>query len=116
MHPFFPEGPIWFVAFLFSLTCHEAAHGAAAYLGGDRTAYYGGHKMQTKARIQHAPQTISIAYLQGAHQGLYSKLDSRWVWRADQPQPANWMAFATDISSENSSRALASAFGSRRQS
>lgn len=29
---------IWFVAFLLSLTCHEAAHALAARLGGDRTA------------------------------------------------------------------------------
>jgi len=30
--------PLWFVAFLLSLTCHEAAHALAARLGGDRTA------------------------------------------------------------------------------
>ncbi len=29
---------MWFVAFLLSLTCHEAAHALAARLGGDRTA------------------------------------------------------------------------------
>ncbi|MFQ5718041.1 MAG: site-2 protease family protein [Acidobacteriota bacterium] len=33
---------IWFLVFLFSLTAHEAAHAAAAYLGGDDTAYRGG--------------------------------------------------------------------------
>lgn len=30
--------PLWFVAFLLSLTCHEAAHALVAKLGGDRTA------------------------------------------------------------------------------
>lgn len=30
--------PLWFVAFLMSLTFHEAAHALAAKLGGDRTA------------------------------------------------------------------------------
>jgi Zn-dependent protease len=30
--------PVWFVAYLFSLTCHEAAHALVALLGGDRTA------------------------------------------------------------------------------
>lgn len=30
--------PVWFVGYLLSLTCHEAAHAAAALLGGDRTA------------------------------------------------------------------------------
>jgi len=30
--------PLWFVAFLLSLTCHEAAHALVAKWGGDRTA------------------------------------------------------------------------------
>lgn len=34
--------PIWFVAFLFSSTCHEAAHALVAKWGGDLTAYEGG--------------------------------------------------------------------------
>lgn len=34
--------PMWFAAFLLSLTCHEAAHAWAALRGGDRTAYLGG--------------------------------------------------------------------------
>lgn len=34
--------PIWYVVFLLSLTCHEAAHAWAARRGGDDTAYLGG--------------------------------------------------------------------------
>jgi Zn-dependent protease len=34
--------PMWLVAFLFSTTCHEAAHALAAKLGGDDTALRGG--------------------------------------------------------------------------
>src|SRR2546428_790416 len=34
-------GFIWYVAFLFSTTCHEAAHALAAKLGGDETAFVG---------------------------------------------------------------------------
>lgn len=34
--------PIWYVVFIFSLTCHEAAHAFAAKLGGDDTAFLGG--------------------------------------------------------------------------
>jgi len=34
--------PLWYVAFLLSLTCHEAGHAFAAYRGGDETAYLGG--------------------------------------------------------------------------
>jgi Zn-dependent protease len=33
---------IWYVAFLFSVTAHEAAHALAAMKGGDLTAYLGG--------------------------------------------------------------------------
>jgi Zn-dependent protease len=34
--------PLWYVAFLFSTVCHEAAHALVAKLGGDDTAYVGG--------------------------------------------------------------------------
>jgi len=36
------EGLIWYIAFLFSTTFHEAAHAFASMRLGDRTAYYGG--------------------------------------------------------------------------
>jgi Zn-dependent protease len=35
-------GLLWFVAFLFSTTVHEAMHAFVAYRGGDPTAYLGG--------------------------------------------------------------------------
>jgi Zn-dependent protease len=35
-------GLLWFLAFLFSTTVHEAMHAWAAYRGGDPTAYHGG--------------------------------------------------------------------------
>lgn len=35
-------GLMWFIAFLFSTTAHEALHALAALRGGDRTAYLGG--------------------------------------------------------------------------
>ena len=34
--------PMWYVAFLLSLTCHEAAHALVALWGGDPTAFHGG--------------------------------------------------------------------------
>lgn len=39
---FLVYGFIWYVAFLFSTTCHEAAHALVAKLGGDETAALGG--------------------------------------------------------------------------
>jgi Zn-dependent protease len=35
-------GFLWFVAFLFSTTVHEAMHAFVAWKGGDSTAYHGG--------------------------------------------------------------------------
>ncbi len=34
--------PIWYLVFLFSTVCHEAAHALVAKWGGDSTAYAGG--------------------------------------------------------------------------
>lgn len=34
---------IWYLVFVFSTTCHEAAHAWVAYRYGDLTAYSGGH-------------------------------------------------------------------------
>ena len=43
MNPeFLIAGLVWYVAFLLSTTCHEAAHAWAAKLGGDLTAFHGG--------------------------------------------------------------------------
>src|ERR1035437_5610096 len=36
------EAVTWYMAFLFSVTAHEAAHAWCAKLGGDWTAYHGG--------------------------------------------------------------------------
>ena len=36
------EGLLWYIAFLFSTTLHEASHAFAAYKFGDKTAYEGG--------------------------------------------------------------------------
>lgn len=42
MQPEIAIGFLWFVAFLFSTTVHEAMHALAAWKGGDPTAYEGG--------------------------------------------------------------------------
>jgi len=34
---------VWYLVFVFSTTCHEAAHAWVAYRGGDHTAHAGGH-------------------------------------------------------------------------
>jgi Zn-dependent protease len=42
MDPNIAVGLLWFVAFLFSTTVHEAMHAYVAWKGGDSTAYEGG--------------------------------------------------------------------------
>ena len=42
MEPNIVIGFLWFVAFLFSTTVHEAMHAFVAWKGGDPTAYHGG--------------------------------------------------------------------------
>src|SRR5258708_22015470 len=49
-------GFIWYVAFLFSTTCHEAAHALAAKIGGDDTAFAGGQvSLNPLPHIQREP-------------------------------------------------------------
>src|SRR5256885_16462994 len=46
-------GFIWYVAFLFSTTCHEAAHALAAKIGGGETAFAGGAGSPNPRRHTH---------------------------------------------------------------
>lgn len=49
-------GFIWFVAFLFSTTVHEAMHALVAWKGGDPTAYHGGQvSLNPLPHIQREP-------------------------------------------------------------
>ncbi len=54
-------GFIWYVAFLFSTTCHEAAHALVAKLGGDETAFVGGQvTLNPVPHIQREPWGMVI--------------------------------------------------------
>jgi Zn-dependent protease len=51
-----PVFGIWYIVFLFSTVAHEAAHGWAAHLGGDSTAYQGGQvTLDPMAHIRRSP-------------------------------------------------------------
>lgn len=51
-----PLLPLWYVVFLLSVTCHEAAHAWAAARGGDPTAYHGGQvSLNPLPHIQREP-------------------------------------------------------------
>ncbi len=91
--------PLWYVAFLFQLTCHEAAHAWAARLGGDDTAYRSG--ILTLSPLPHIRRepfgTVLVPGL--------SLLLAGWMvgwgsapydpyWQRRHPHRAAWMALA----------------------
>lgn len=94
-------GPIWYVIFLLSLTCHEAAHALAAKIGGDMTAFEGGQV--TLDPIPHMRRepfgTIFVPLLS------FLLYEGRWMigwasapydpaWQQRHPKRAAWMALA----------------------
>ncbi len=92
-------GALWFIAFLFSTTVHEAMHAFAAYRGGDPTAYHGGQvSLSPIPHIQREPIGMLVVPLltsltQGWAIGWASTpYDPRWA--AAYPQRAALMAAA----------------------
>lgn len=52
----FALAPLWYVTFLFQLTCHEAAHAVVGRWGGDETAALGGQaSLNPIPHIRQAP-------------------------------------------------------------
>ena len=92
-------GLVWFVVFLFSDTCHEAAHAWAAKLGGDLTAFHGGQvSLNPLPHVQREPfgmvvfPILSYA-LNGWMMGWASApYDPYWANR--NPRKAAWMSLA----------------------
>ena len=91
--------PMWYVVFLLSLTCHEGAHGLAAKLGGDLTAFEGGQV--TLNPIPHMRREpfgtilfpVLSYFMSGWMMGWASApFDPRWAQR--HPRRAAWMALA----------------------
>ena len=91
--------PMWYVVFLLSLTCHEAAHALAAKLGGDMTAFEGGQV--TLNPIPHMRREpfgtmlfpILTYFMSGWMMGWASApFDPHWAQR--HPRRAAWMALA----------------------
>ncbi len=91
--------PLWYVAFLLSLTCHEAAHALAAQLGGDDTAARGGQvTLNPLPHIQREPTGTILA-------PIISLVLAGWMigwasapydpyWQQRYPRRAAWMALA----------------------
>jgi len=92
-------GFLWFVAFLFSTTVHEAMHALAALRGGDPTAYHGGQvSLSPIPHIKREPIGMLVvplvtALTQGWAMGWASApYDPLWAER--HPQRAALMAAA----------------------
>ncbi|PYN80959.1 MAG: hypothetical protein DMD96_12900 [Candidatus Rokuibacteriota bacterium] len=93
------RGLLWFVAFLFSTTVHEALHAVAALRGGDPTAYLGGQvSFSPLPHIRREPVGMLIV-------PLLTTLTNGWavgwastpydpLWAARHPRRAAAMAAA----------------------
>jgi Zn-dependent protease len=92
-------GAIWYIVFLFSTTCHEAAHAMVAKLGGDLTAAEGGQaSLNPIPHIRRSPYGMVVI-------PIVSFLLARWMigfasapfnpeWQQRYPRRSAWMALA----------------------
>ena len=92
-------GFIWYVAFLFSTTCHEAAHALAAKMGGDDTAFAGGQvSLNPIPHIQREPWGMVVIpilslIINGSIIG-WASAPYNPEWERRHPRRAAWMALA----------------------
>jgi Zn-dependent protease len=92
-------GFIWFVAFLFSTTVHEAMHALVAWKGGDPTAYQGGQvSLSPLPHIRREPigmlaVPLLTAFTQGWAMG-WASAPYDPVWAERHPRRAALMAAA----------------------
>ena len=92
-------GFVWYVAFLFSTTCHEAAHALVAKLGGDDTAARGGQvSLNPLPHIQREPwgmvliPILSFIFTRGMIGWASAPFNPEWERR--HPRRAALMALA----------------------
>jgi Zn-dependent protease len=95
----FANGVVWYVVFLFSLTCHEAAHALVAMWGGDPTAFRGGQV--TLNPIPHMRREVFgtvvmpiLSYALGGWMIGWASAPYDPRWRDRYPLRAAWMALA----------------------
>ena len=93
---------IWFVAFLFSTTVHEAMHALAALKGGDPTAYHGGQvSLSPVPHVRREPIGMLVvplitAFTQGWVMG-WASAPYDPVWAERHPRRAAIMAAAGPV-------------------
>jgi Zn-dependent protease len=92
-------GAIWYLAFLFSTTCHEAAHALVAKWGGDLTAFEGGQvTLNPIPHIYRSPFGMVIvpmlSYLFGGWMIGWASAPYDPLWQRRHPHRSAWMALA----------------------
>jgi len=92
-------GAIWYLAFLFSTTCHEAAHALVAKWGGDMTAFEGGQAtLNPIPHIQRSPFGMVampiLSYLLGGWMIGWASAPYDPHWQRRHPHRSAWMALA----------------------
>jgi len=92
-------GFIWYVAFLFSTTCHEAAHALVAKMGGDETAALGGQvSLNPVPHMRREPwgmiviPLLSFITMHAMFGWASAPFDPLWERR--HPRRSGWMALA----------------------
>jgi Zn-dependent protease len=90
---------LWYVAFLFSLTCHEASHSLAAKWGGDPTAYHAGQV--TLNPLPHIRREMLgtvvaplVSFILGHTMIGWGSAPYDPYWEQRYPKRAAWMALA----------------------
>ncbi len=92
-------GFIWYFVFLFSTTCHEAAHALVAKIGGDTTASSGGQvSLNPMPHIQREPWGMVVipivSYLMMQSMFGWASAPYDPLWERRHPRRSAWMALA----------------------
>lgn len=92
-------GLLWYVVFLLSLTCHEAAHALVAKIGGDLTAFRGGQaSLNPLPHMRREPLgTIIVpilSFLLGGWMMGWGSAPYDPAWKHRYPRRAAWTALA----------------------
>jgi Zn-dependent protease len=97
---FLTLGVIWYIVFLFSTSCHEAAHSLVAKIGGDPTAALSGQvSLNPLPHVRRSPfGTVVIpiiTYLAPPHWMMgFASAPYDPEWQRRYPHRAAWMALA----------------------
>lgn len=93
---------IWLVAFLFSVTAHEAAHAFVAMKGGDLTAYHNGQvTLNPVPHILRSPFGMVLVpiffFVTSGFMIGWASAPYNAEWAAKYPRRAAWMASAGSV-------------------